>query len=619
MSIDPDALNKKDKADLIKLIEEQDARLSKLENQKKSLFDTDKSNTVKEASGVINAFDPLSLGNISGVLKDMKEALLGVVNIADFEAFKELDELSTAIQANFGLAKGRVSEFKSAIADAAPELAKMGYDQQATTQLISDSMEGLKTSALLSSETLVKLGAVAKVTGLDVKELTEGFKGVGISIDQVGKEMKDVADYAKNVGLSVKGISSQVEQNLGKLNLYNFDNGVQGLAKMAASSERFGVSMADTFRLAEELFSPEKAIDLAAGLQRLGVASSALLDPLRAMDLAQNDPEALQKEIVNLSKEFTTFNEKTGKMEILPGGQRRLREIANELKIDAGEFAKMSIQAGDFDRKLSQIRMPSFAEGDQETKELIASMANLDASGVAKIQVKNMETGDIVTKEVDELTPEDIADLKKANEESSKSIEQIAIEQLDETKQTNQILASSEYATKFARATSPTMEKLTNFVAGSYKDVASSFRNELGSTQGIRQKFEGVAGPTEDFFVSLIETGDLSSQRVVSAIDEFRKGASDIKDSFLSASESFVSNVIKSRTEDLKRNYSTEYNALYQNQTMTINHQGTLTVKGEGNAKGQNELDLSDPNIGVELKKAVGGGTSPSAATGRKN
>lgn len=618
--IDPDALNKKDKADLIKLIEEQDARLSKLENQKTSLFDKKDTKTVQDSTNVVNAFDPTSLGNITGVLTSMKDALFGVVNLADFETFKELDELSTAIQANFGLAKGRVGEFKSAIADAAPELAKMGYDQQATTDLISDSMKGLKTSALLSTETLVKLGAVSKVTGLEVQDLTAGFKEVGISIDQVGKEMKDVTDYAKNVGLSVKGISSQVGENLNKLNLYNFDNGVQGLAKMAASSERFGVSMRDTFRIAEELFSPENAINLAAGLQRLGVASSALLDPLRAMDLAQNDPEALQKEIVNLSKEFTTFNEKTGKMEILPGGQRRLREIANELKIDAGEFAKMSIQAADFDRKLSQIRMPSFAEGDEETKELIASMANLDASGVAKIQVKNMETGDIVTKEVDQLTPEDIADLKKANEESSKSIEQIAIEQLDETKQTNQILTSGEYAAKFARATSPTMEKLTNFVAGSYKDVASSFRNELGTTQGLRQKFEGVAGPTEDFFVASVEG---NTANVTKAIADFSKGVTEIKDSFLSASESFVSNIIKSRSEDLKRNYSTEYNASNQNQTMTIKHEGTVTLKGEGEQKGFTTMDgvnfFSDPNNQVMTNSLLGGGSSPSAATGKKN
>jgi hypothetical protein len=129
------------------------------------------------------------------------------------------------------------------------------------------------------------------------------------------------------------------------------------------------------------------------------------------MDMAQNSPEELMKSIVDLGKEFASFNEQTGQMEILPGGKRRLREIANELKIDAGEFAKMSIQAADFDRKISQIRMPAIAEGNEETKELIASMAQLDKSGIATIQVRNVETGGITEKKVEELTAEDIRNL----------------------------------------------------------------------------------------------------------------------------------------------------------------------------------------------------------------
>jgi hypothetical protein len=389
---------------------------------------------------------------------------------------------------------------------------------------------------------------------------------------------------------------------------------------MAATSERFGLSMTNTFRIAEDLFSPENAINMAAGLQRLGVASSALLDPLRAMDLAQNDPEALQKEIVNLSKEFTTFNEKTGKMEILPGAQRRLREVAKELNIDAAEFAKMSIQAGDFDRKLSQIRMPSFAEGDQETKELIASMSQLDSSGVATIQVKDMETGQISEKNVEELTPEDIADLKKANEESSQSIEQIAIDQLDITKQINATLQSGELMGKFARATSPTMEKLTNFVSGSYKDVATKFRDELGTTQGLRGKFEGVAGPTEDFLVAAIE-GNTANQ--TKAIADFTKGAIEIKDSFLSASESFVQNIIESRKEDLKKTYSSDYKPANQPQTINVN----VKVEGDANTAklDKNQVTtavlqgLQDPNYSNAMSYTIDGGSAPSAATGKKN
>jgi hypothetical protein len=42
----------------------------------------------------------------------------------------------------------------------------------------------------------------------------------------------------------------------------------------------------------------------ASNISSLGVTSGALLDPLRAMDLAQNDPEQLQKEIITISTNF---------------------------------------------------------------------------------------------------------------------------------------------------------------------------------------------------------------------------------------------------------------------------------------------------------------------------
>jgi len=617
--VDPISLTKKDKDELIEMINAQKTEIDQLKKGK-TRGKTESAETIEGSNNIVNAFDPTSLANITGVMTSMKDAMLGVINLTDFATFKELDELSNTIQQNFGLARGRVSEFKTAIADAAPELAKMGYTQQESADLIADSMDGLKSSALLSTQTLIEMGAVSKVTGLDVNELAEGFRSVGISMQKVGEEMKGVTDYARSVGMSVKTISTGVEQNIEKINLYNFDNGVQGLAKMAATSERFGLSMTNTFRIAEELFSPENAINMAAGLQRLGVASSALLDPLRAMDLAQNDPEALQKEIVNLSKEFTTFNEKTGKMEILPGAQRRLREVAKELNIDASEFAKMSIQAGDFDRKLKQIRMPSLAEGDDATKELIASMAQLDSSGVATIQVKDMETGNLIEKNVEELTPEDIADLKKANEESSQSIEQIAIDQLDITKQINATLQSGELMGKLARATSPTMEKLTNFVSRSYKDVATKYRDELGTTQGLRGKFEGVAGPTEDFLVAAID-GNTANQ--TKAIADFTKGAIEIKDSFLSASESFVQNIIESRKDDLKQTYGSNNKPVNETKTVNVN----VKVEGDANTAKMDKDQITnvvlkgfqDPNLSNELSYTLDGGSAPSAATGKKN
>jgi hypothetical protein len=49
---------------------------------------------------------------------------------------------------------------------------------------------------------------------------------------------------------------------------------------------------------------------MAASLQRLGVSTSALLDPLALMDMGQNNPAELQNQIVEMTKQFTYFDEK---------------------------------------------------------------------------------------------------------------------------------------------------------------------------------------------------------------------------------------------------------------------------------------------------------------------
>ena len=231
-----------------------------------------------------------------------------------------------------------MDEFKNTIADVAPELTKMGMTETEFASTIKEAMDGLGTSASLGKEAIVELAAASKVSKQDVSVLASEFRKVGVSVYDVGDRMKEVTDYARSVGVSVKAVSEGVVTNLDKMNLYNFEGGIKGLAKMAATSERLGLSMQTVFNQADKIMNPEGAIEMSAALQRLGVTSSGLLDPLRAMDLAKNDPEQLQKEMVNLGKEFTRFNEKTGQMEILPGAKRRLKEVGEAAGMTAKEF-----------------------------------------------------------------------------------------------------------------------------------------------------------------------------------------------------------------------------------------------------------------------------------------
>ena len=250
-----------------------------------------------------------------------------IKTLVDYEdALKFTIESSNNIQKAFGLSRERLDDFKISLVNAAPELLKMGVNADEAKDIIVEVGNAFGNTGVIGKEAITELAATTKLTGIETTKLATNFREVGISIYDVGDTMKEVVNYAKSVGVSVKAVSDGVVSNLGKMNLYNFDNGVKGLTKMAAQAARLGIDLNTTFTLAEKVFDPEGAIDLAASLQRLGVASNDLLDPLRAMDLAQNDPEELQNQLVDLTKTFTKFNQESGKFEILPGEKRRIRE-----------------------------------------------------------------------------------------------------------------------------------------------------------------------------------------------------------------------------------------------------------------------------------------------------
>ena len=279
-----------------------------------------------------------------GPLQDAKTAIEGMVQGLDPTNFQGADYLmkkGQELAVAMGIGQSRMSEMRTTIADAIPEMLKLGISSDEAFDVLMDVPTALGVNTTMGTEALVEMGAAAEVSGVETKKLAQEFKGVGMSLYDVGDRMAEVANYAKSVGANVKAVSAEVVGNLKQLNLFNFDSGVKGLGKMASQATMLGIDMKKTFELAEDLLSPEKAIDLAASLQSLGVSSSALLDPLKAMDLAQNDPEALQKEMINVSKEFTKLKADGSGFEILPGAKRRLREVAKAMGMSGEELANM--------------------------------------------------------------------------------------------------------------------------------------------------------------------------------------------------------------------------------------------------------------------------------------
>ena len=442
-------------------------------------------------------------------LSEMSTAITGMVGALDPTNFDGADYLMKSGQelANaMGIGQARMSEMRTTIADAIPEMIKLGLTSSEAFNVIEGVPVALGVNTTMSSEALKDMGAAAKVSGVEVKNLATGFKGVGMSLYDVGDRMAEVANIAKSVGVNVKAVSAEVVTNLKQLNLFNFDSGVKGLAKMASQASMLGVDMRTTFELAENLMSPEKAIDLAASLQRLGVSSSALLDPLKAMDLAQNDPEALQKEIINVSKEFTKLKADGTGFEILPGAKRRLREVASALGMTADELANMSIKSADLDMKMSKIKFPSLA-ASEEDKMLIANMSQMK-NGEAFVQIKNEKTGAMEEVNVSKLTADQLTKLREQQADKDKTIEELALDQLNVLQSINAGINGGKAAALFGKASTPAMDRLYNAVnVVRTESVRSSTKNV--TSKNVREGYSKVSGGVEEIGVKALQ-GDFS-------------------------------------------------------------------------------------------------------------
>jgi hypothetical protein len=558
---------------------------------------------IKAAGDEYNAITD-SLVNLPSFAKEFGSAVVG--SITDLSrGIGILEQQGTLIQQSFGVSRDRIEEFKTLIADVGPVLASIGISENEFASTITNITDKLGTAASLGAEAVTEIAAASKVSGVEVGKLAENFRGVGISMYDVGDRMAEVANYARSVGVPVKAVSEGVSTNLGKINLYNFEGGVQGLTRMATQAARLGVDMTKVFSIADELFSPEKAIDYAASLQRLGVTANGLLDPLRAMDMAQNDPEALQNEIVNLTKDFVRFSEENNKFEIMPGAQRRMREVAQALNIDAAEFAKMGIQAAEFDRKLSQIKLPSFAD-DKETKELIASMAQIK-DGVATVTIKNIQTGEVKLKQPDQLTPEDIEKLKQSQEDNNKSIEELAVEQLTQSQFQTAHLEAIRLGGQLGMASMGPVQRLLETSRETTRAATRAATTEY-TAPVVRETLTPAARVAEDAVISLLQN---NAKGFESAVGRMGGAVDNITTNIDKLAKNVTSN-FQSAMGGVGKQYEPVIQKLESKNDINVNM--SLDVKGGQNVQVSDtelskkilELMENNPVIRQTIKEAAG-------------
>ena len=440
---------------------------------------------------------------------------------AIYEVMVDLDNKAHEIAKSFGQGAEAISGLKASMADAATSVHLLGGTLANIAEIQKGVGEALGRNVLLNSQAYEKLFAAEQVSGKTAKEIVDSFKDAGIAAYDAGKQMETVINSARQIGANAVAVSKQVLDNTEYMNRFNFEGGVEGLSKMAAQAVSLRVDMSKTLVFAEKVFSPEGAIEMAAAMQRLGVAQSDLLDPLRLMDLSANDPTELQNQIVQMTQQFVQLN-KDGQFEIMPGAKRQFYEISKAMDIGYDTLTKMAIGSKELDDKMKKISFPSSIASDDDRK-MIANMAEFN-KGTGKFEVSfSDDKGKLVTKDVTKLSETDRDLLKKGFE--PKTLEQLTKEQLTYQKDIAANMRAVAYQGGFGVAASKAGQQLYGVKKEATQAFADTFVNDATSTKRIREGLNDNMGPVIETFKDML-AGKKSPQQALDALASSAKAAS---------------------------------------------------------------------------------------------
>ena len=387
---------------------------------------------------------------------------------------EQINALASKLNTQFGETRGRIGQMEGALRDVEPFFNTFGETANQAASIISQLSIETKKNVIASSESLKELLTTSKVIGQEPEQFVGPLTDVGIQFGNIQDNLEGSVKYVQSIGMNTKEIMRDVVSNSAMMNRYNFEGGVMGLTKMAAQSAMLRVNMKATEGLAEKVFDPEGAIEVASAMQRLGVNMGMLSDPFALMDATINNPAGLQKSIAEVAATFTKFDEKTKSFKIDPGGIRQLKEIEKATGVSYDNLTKMGLAAANSGEIMKQL---SFAGSlSEEDKMYVASLAEAGDGGEYTIKVKN-EEGKEETKKLSELSEAQLKATIESSKSAPKSMEEIARAQL----------SAGEIA------------------AGNLTAIRNNMVGGIADTKGIRDLPELTRGLTETITNSLRE------------------------------------------------------------------------------------------------------------------
>lgn len=443
-------------------------------------------------------------GKDGGLIAGTSKIITDLTNFAITEATDILTkevELRAQINSRLGVA-GELSEnYRDTIIDSLPGVIRMGYGFEHVSNLMVGLAEKTGRFTTLNATVVADTAATSRAFVGDLEDMAEvfsTFEQVGIGAESALESINAAGSKSISLGLNGKKTVSDIRENIGKLNEYGFQNGIQGLARMAQKATEFRMSMDSAFKIANDVMDPEKAISLTANLQLLGGAMGDFNDPLKMMYDATNNVEGLQDALIGAAGSLATYNSEQGRFEITGVNLRRAKAMADELGITYKELSNGAIAAAERSSAASAMMMNGLNLDDKQT-EFITNLARMK-DGTMTIDVSSIskEFGGAQSIALDQLTESQVKILEDNQKKlEGMSIEDIAKDQFTATQNMDLSISSilAILKVQFAKAEGTVSKTLDEYIKAGTKyldDARSGVKGNKGAEALESVKVDGL-------------------------------------------------------------------------------------------------------------------------------
>jgi hypothetical protein len=379
---------------------------------------------------------------------------------------QQVDKGIRSVQLNLGLSGNKAQFLREQMYEATNTAQRFGASIDDIVQLQTSVNQLTGRANVFTEHQIANMVLIAKGTGManeEAAQLVGNMLLLGSSVEDATKFIEGTVNSTAKLGLTSSSVLKGITSNIGNLNKYRFQNGVEGLTKMVQASEKFKFSMDGAFAAAEKFRTLEGLLEAGATMRVLG-GEFAKMDEFKLSFLARNKPEEFAVEMAKLTKGMATFNKTTGEFDISDVDFDKLRVVADATGRSVDDLAK---QTREFNKQ--QFAKKQIFVGTDEEKEMIAKLAQFGkGSTIGTIQIgdKNVKLSELTREQLDlykqqqKTLQERAIDSQNFNETFNNTIMQIKSTLLPLLEVINSLLEGFNKVFNLARDENGKMNKL---------------------------------------------------------------------------------------------------------------------------------------------------------------